>query len=217
MGRSSLRVDASSLGRPHDASPQRLIGPADFVTAIRLPLAVAFPLVPDWTWRMAFVLLAGITDVLDGWLARRLGSSRIGAVLDPIADKSFMLSAFLTLIGTQATEVLTIWELGLVLSRDLASIAAFCTYAAMHRQVTLPARLSGKLVTVCQFLVLLAILFGWEHVRPLAWLTGAAALVSIVDYYRAGSAEVRRRYGVGGNSRAATASEDGEPAAPDVP
>lgn len=195
MGRSGLRVDASSLGRPHDASPRRLIGPADFVTAIRLPLAVAFPLVPDWRWRIAFVALAGISDVLDGWIARRIGSSRIGAVLDPIADKAFMLSAFLTLIGTQVREVLTLWELALVLSRDLAAIAAFFTYLALHKRVTLPARLSGKLVTVGQFLVLLAILFDGPYVRPLAWATGAIAIWSIGDYFRAGRAEVKRRYG----------------------
>lgn len=171
------------------------MGPADFVTAIRLPLAIAFPLVPDWTWRLGFVAIAGISDVVDGWLARRIGSSRIGAVLDPIADKAFMLSAFLTLVGTQAHEVLTLWELGMVLSRDLAAIAAFFTYAAMRRRVTLPARLSGKLVTVGQFLVLLALLLEWPYVRPLAWATGAVALWSISDYFRAGRAEARRRYG----------------------
>ena len=195
MGRPSLRLAASTLGRPQVASPRGLIGPADFVTAIRLPLAIAFPLVPDWRWRIAFVLVAGLSDVLDGWIARRIGSSRIGAVLDPIADKAFMLSAFLTLVGTQLAEVLTLWELGLVLSRDLASIAAFVTYAAMHRRITLPARLSGKLVTVGQFVVLLGILFDWSFARPLAWLTGAIALWSIGDYYLAGRAEAKRRYG----------------------
>jgi len=195
MGRPSLRVDPRSLGRPHDASPGRLIGPADFVTAIRIPLALAFPFVPDWTWRLAFVAVAGLSDVLDGWIARRIGSSRIGAVLDPIADKAFMLSAFVTLVGTQAREVLALWELALVLSRDLAAIAAFFTYLALHKRVTLPARLSGKLVTVGQFLVLLAILLDWPCVRPLAWLTAAVAMWSIADYFRAGRAEAKRRYG----------------------
>ncbi len=156
---------------------------------------MAFPFLPDWRWQVASVVIAGVSDVLDGWIARRIGSSRIGAVLDPVADKAFMLSAFVTLVGTELREVLATWELALVLSRDLAAIAAFAMHAAMRRSVTLPARLSGKLVTVGQFLVLLAIVLHWPFVRPLAWLTGAVALWSILDYFRAGRAEMRRRYG----------------------
>ena len=57
---------------------------ADFFTAIRLPLAVAFPLVGGG-WRLLVLTLAAGSDLLDGWLARRFGSSRLGPFIDPVA------------------------------------------------------------------------------------------------------------------------------------
>ncbi len=193
MGRT--RLDHQKIGRPHHAAPKSLFGVADLVTAIRIPLAIAFPFVDDWRWRLAFVVLAGASDVLDGFIARRLGSSKMGAVLDPIADKAFMLSAFITLVGTQAREVLTIWEFAFVLSRDIAATGAFIGSMLIRRPVTVPARLSGKLVTMAQFLILVAIVMEWPFVRPLAWGTGALGLWAIADYYKAGRAEAVRRYG----------------------
>ena len=163
----------------------RLFGPADLITALRLPLAVAFPLVDDWRWRLAFVGVAGLSDLVDGSIARRLGPSRMGAVLDPVADKIFMLSAFLTLVGTQAMGVLAIWELAAVLARDFAAIAAFVVTLVRRRPIALPARLAGKLVTTGQFLVLIALVMGWEIVRPLAWVTALMGVYAIVDYWRA--------------------------------
>jgi cardiolipin synthase len=183
------------LGRPHDATPRTLFGPADAVTAIRLPLAAAFPFVDDWRWRLAFVLLAGASDVLDGVIARRMGSSKLGAVLDPIADKAFMLSAFLTLVVTQGRDTLTLWEIGLVISRDLAATGGFIGSSLLRRPVTIPARLSGKIVTLAQFFVLVAIVLDLPIVRPLAWMTGALSVWAIGDYYVHGRAEAIRRYG----------------------
>ena len=81
MGRA--RLDHERIGRPHHAAPKSLFAAADLVTGIRLPLAAAFPFVDGWDWRLAIVLVAGVSDVLDGAIARRFGSSKLGAVLDP--------------------------------------------------------------------------------------------------------------------------------------
>src|SRR5207247_3735633 len=74
---------------------------ADLLTALRVPLAVAFPFVPSPAWRLALVAGAAASDFFDGMLARRFGSSRVGAVLDPIADKLFMAAAFLTVARSE--------------------------------------------------------------------------------------------------------------------
>src|SRR3989454_12546138 len=69
---------------------------ADVLTALRVPLAVAFPFVHHPGAQLGVVAAVAATDFFDGMLARRFGSSRAGAVLDPVAGKLFMAAAGLT-------------------------------------------------------------------------------------------------------------------------
>lgn len=154
---------------------------ADLVTALRLPLAVAFPLTESHGWHLAIVAAAAATDFLDGRLARRFGPSRVGAVLDPVADKLFMLAAFLTVARHG---LLSWWEIVLVLSRDImAGLGALGAWL-FGRPLALPARAGGKAVTVCQLLTLVAYIAESPLVRPLAWATAAIAVYAIWDYGR---------------------------------
>lgn len=154
---------------------------ADLVTALRLPLAVAFPLTESHGWHLAIVAAAAATDFLDGRLARRFGPSRVGAVLDPVADKLFMLAAFLTVAHHG---LLSWWEIVLVLSRDImAGLGALGAWL-FGRPLALPARAGGKAVTVCQLLTLVAYIAESPLVRPLAWATAAIAVYAIWDYGR---------------------------------
>lgn len=162
-------------------SGRPLFGPADALTALRLPLAVAFPLVDDARWRFVIVAAVAITDFIDGRVARRTGGSRAGAVLDPIADKLFMLSAFATVASTG---LLTIWELLAVLSRDILAGVGFLGTVIKGHPTTIPARAGGKWVTVGQLLTLVAFLAESPLVRPLAWSTAAISIYAIVDYAR---------------------------------
>lgn len=157
------------------------MGPADVLSAARLPLAVAFPMVADDAWLLAIVAAAGLSDFLDGIIARRFGGSRVGTVLDPVADKLFMLSAFFTVA---TTSVLTVWELLAVLSRDLVAAAGFCLSLVLGRPTALPARAGGKWVTVGQLLTLAAFALGSPLLRPLAWATAGISVYAIVDYGR---------------------------------
>src|SRR2546430_11452755 len=70
---------------------------ADVLTALRVPLAVAFPFVHHPGAQLGVVAVVAATDFFDGMLARRLGSSRAGAVLHPLAGKLFLAAAVLTL------------------------------------------------------------------------------------------------------------------------
>ena len=163
---------------------RRLWGPADLLSALRFPLAAAFPLWDDVTGRLVLVAAAGLSDVLDGPVARRWGPSRAGAVLDPIADKAFTVSAFVTIAVEHAGRTIGAWELAAVLLRDLAAIAGILALLALRRPITIPARWSGKAATVCQFATLAAVLIGLPWTRPLVILTAVVSVVSVLDYGR---------------------------------
>ncbi len=112
-------------------------------------------------------------------MARRFGSSRIGAVLDPIADKLFVAVAFAVVWGSGA---LTWYEVLAVLARDIVATVAFVSTGATGRATAVPARLGGKVVTLLQMLTLIAFVLNWPHLQSLAWMTGGIALYAIYDY-----------------------------------
>lgn len=155
---------------------------ADLLTLLRLPLAVLFVVMRDDLVRLLILAVAAGTDLLDGFLARRLGGSRFGAFIDPVADKLFMLAAFIVvaLSGT-----LTWYEIAGVLLRDLVATGAFVVTSVFGRPMTIPARLGGKAVTMAQLLTLVAFLTESPLLRPLAWATAAVALYAIWDYNQA--------------------------------
>lgn len=160
---------------------------ADFFTVIRLPLAVAFPLVND-TWRLVVLAAAGASDLLDGFLARRIGSSRFGPFIDPVADKLFMAVAFGTVLFSGE---LAWWELLGVLARDITASIAFFVTSVRGRASAIPARAGGKAVTALQVATLFAFVLGSPLLRPLAWATAAVALYAIWDYTRAAQTSSR--------------------------
>jgi cardiolipin synthase len=157
------------------------LGPADVLTLLRFPLAALFPFAPDALARLAIVAAAAVTDVADGLIARRTGGSRWGPVIDPIADKVFMVTAFITLASGGVLHPL---EIAAVLLRDAVAVVAFTGVTILRRPVALPARAGGKAVTVCQVLTLLALIAGSPLARPLAWATGAVSVYAIWDYGR---------------------------------
>ena len=158
------------------------LGRADVLTLLRFPLAAVFPFAPGPLARLAIVAAVALTDVADGLIARRTGGSRWGPVLDPIADKTFMATAFISLAGHGVLHPL---EIAAVLLRDAVAVAAFVGVTILRRPVALPARAGGKAVTVCQILTLVALIAGSPLARPLAWATGAVSVYAIWDYGRA--------------------------------
>ena len=120
---------------------------------------------------------------------RRFGSSSLGAVLDPVADKLFMASAFGVVALSGRLEP---YEILGVLLRDVVATIAFVATFFSHRPRAIPARAGGKAVTVAQVLTLVAFLTDSPHLRPMAWATTAIALYAIWDYYRVAPTAERR-------------------------
>lgn len=152
---------------------------ADAITLLRIPLAIAFPFVTSTPVRLTVLGLAAATDLGDGFVARRFGGSRMGVVLDPIADRLFIAVAFAVVL---VSGKLAWYEVVAVLARDIVATVAYLVTVATGRPIAVPARLGGKAVTTLQMATLVAFVLDWPELRRLAWATAAVALYAIYDY-----------------------------------
>jgi len=101
-------------------------------------------------------LLAGVSDALDGFLAKRLNmTSRLGAILDPAADKILLVSAYVMLT---VLEYIPFWLMLGVAFRDLLIVGGYLAYTSLYGPVAMrPSNLS-KLNTVMQIALICVIL-----------------------------------------------------------
>lgn len=128
----------------------------NLISLTRFPLAFLFLF--DSTYvRLLALLLAGLSDVCDGYIARRYNcKSRFGTVLDPIMDKFFVIFALAVFISEGR---LLPWETVAMLSRDIALIlfGAFLAATGTFKQYAFRAIWSGKASTFLQLSVLAAL------------------------------------------------------------
>ncbi len=160
---------------------------ANGLTLARLVVGFAFPWISP-AWRPTVALAACISDGVDGAVSRMFrGQSGIGQMLDPIADKVFVLSVVITLLfeGT-----LTWWQVLLVGMRDwvvLGLLGWILMTSRAHRIPEMVPRWTGKVATAAQFVFLMnALLNYWPVGGPLFVITAALSTVAAIDYYRAG-------------------------------
>lgn len=170
-----------ATGRRERQQAISLFKAPDALTAIRIPLAVAFLFAHGLWIRLGILFVVAASDVLDGMLARRIGGSRAGAVLDPIADKAFVGTAF---VVVAVSGDLTVVEVLAVLLRDMLAVLSFIITWILGRPTTIPARAGGKVVTVFQWLTLFTWVLGSDLIRPLAWATAAISVYAVADYGR---------------------------------
>ena len=154
-------------------------------SAARVVLGLAFPFTPG-DWRLWLIIIAALTDALDGLSARWLkAESDTGRLLDPVADKVFVLALVGTLIAEGTLH--PGWALGLA-TRDLVVLAGLI-YTIIRRQWAIGRKLwpswLGKCTTAAQFGVLLVLVV--YKVAPLWLLAGTTALsmLAALDYSRA--------------------------------
>lgn len=103
----------------------------------------------------AFVIFvaAGLSDALDGWLARRRGGNLLGAVMDPVADKALLVTMYISLA---AVGVLPDWLAILVVFRDVLIVGGILLMAVLGHEITIHPLYVSKLNTVLQ-IVLVAV------------------------------------------------------------
>jgi phosphatidylglycerophosphate synthase len=165
---------------------------ADYLSLVRIPLGVAFLLVAD---RVALALgvlaAAGLSDVLDGWVARRQRRDGPGTAphrgewLDPLCDKLFVLAVALGLYLVHQPPLL--W-LALLMTREIlqtVSMVVMRMVPRLHRAsdaYDYKAHPLGKATTVVQFLTGALLLLDHPLARPAVYLTAALGVVSVAIY-----------------------------------
>lgn len=136
---------------------------------------------------LAVALFAGVTDALDGFLARRYGwQSRFGSLLDPIADKLLLCACYVALWWVDA---LPGWLLALVLARDVVIVAGAFAFHRLVAPVQGTPTLLGKICTALQIgfallllLHLVGLTLGSAVLKACIWTVAAATGASGVDY-----------------------------------
>jgi CDP-diacylglycerol--glycerol-3-phosphate 3-phosphatidyltransferase len=132
---------------------------------------------------LGFAILAGLTDLLDGWMARRYQVvTDFGKLMDPLADKIFMATTFIVLVSKG---ILPGWVAVIVLSREF--LVTGLRLLATNKGEVIPADTTGKLKTFLQmmFLVLGGVIWvGWVEKADIRflWMISYWAIVLVTAY-----------------------------------
>jgi CDP-diacylglycerol--glycerol-3-phosphate 3-phosphatidyltransferase len=187
--------------------PSAIATPANGVTIVRLLVApLLFAMIshqPSGWLVWALWTALSFTDGIDGWIARRHGTTRSGAFLDPLADKVLVLGALFSLV---AVDRFPVWPVVVIAVREVF-ISLYRVWWG-RRGLAVPARKSAKLKTLVQSLAVAAVLF--PPTTDIIWL--ADWLLYIATFLAVFSAA---QYVIDG-SRAATTMED-QPGNADAP
>lgn len=151
----------------------------------------------NYSWALALFVIAGFSDGVDGYLAKRFDwHTRLGALLDPVADKLLVAGMFITLASTQH---IPIWLAVIVILRDVVIIGGATAYNFIVAPVQGEPTSISKLNTVMELLFLFSVLsraaFDWPD-KVTVTILGAAILVTVVisgvDYVVSWSKRARR-------------------------
>ncbi|MCO6186482.1 CDP-alcohol phosphatidyltransferase family protein [Rhizobium sp. L1K21] len=163
----------------------------NLITVVRFLLvpAVVYALLHDeFGWAFAMFLIAGISDGIDGIIARRFNQqTALGAWLDPLADKLLMVSVFVSLA---ALGILPDWFVFLAVSRDVLIVGAVAISSLMMTPIAVKPLIVSKANTVAQ--ITLASLFLASESMPgllspllltvAVWLTAVLTIASGASY-----------------------------------
>jgi phosphatidylglycerophosphate synthase len=171
-----------------------LVSPPNLLSLLRIPLALAVWVRPRRTaWLAELMLAAGLTDILDGWVARLMRGrptvspdAALGAWLDPACDKVFAAS----LAGALYAEHRHYRKaVALAFTREALQVPLFALYAVLPAVRRAPhdyrARRLGKLTTVAQFMTLLSVALERGSAHALSLVTAGLGALSVVDYAKA--------------------------------
>ncbi len=130
-------------------------------------------------------VIAAFTDYLDGYFARKRNQvTAIGKLLDPIADKLLVSSAFISLVELNLAPA---WMVVIIVGREFA-VSGIRSIAASQGYI-MPANMLGKIKTVCQICTIVVLIVADTYIEPwerfgrfLLWVTVGISLISAVNY-----------------------------------
>jgi cardiolipin synthase (CMP-forming) len=166
---------------------------ANQLTLLRLLLVPVFALCLIYGrtgWALVIFAAAGVTDALDGLIARRMGTTTLGAWLDPMADKLLLATMFimLTLPGLGLVARIPLWLTVLVISRDMAIILTVAVFNLAVARRTFKPSLLGKVATATYVVTGVVTLYANynQSALPLVavsvYLSAAITFVSAFEY-----------------------------------
>ncbi|MCL3862413.1 CDP-alcohol phosphatidyltransferase family protein [Actinotalea sp. K2] len=195
--------DEVGADRSRPDGPSRVLTIPNAISALRLLLVPVFTgllLAGEDLWGLVVLAVSGASDWLDGVLARRLGQqSRLGELLDPAADRLFIV---VTLIVLALRDVIPVWLVVVIILRDVL-LALVLALLFLARVGPLPVHFAGKAGTFALLYAFPLLLLGqWQGVVPTAagiigwafawWGIGLYWLAAGI-YIRQAAGELRRR------------------------
>ena len=130
---------------------------------------------------VAVFALAALSDAVDGYVARKMNQrSRLGAILDPLADKLLMLSAVIVLSVTAWPQRFPLWFPLLIISRDLISIVGAFVVHHIAGHCRIQAHWTGKVATIAQIVAILWLMLEMRFI-PVVWVAMVAAFFTLVS------------------------------------
>jgi cardiolipin synthase len=141
----------------------------------------------EFGWALLLFAVAGLSDGLDGLLAKHYGwQSHLGGILDPLADKILLVACFLVL---GALSLIPVWLVAAVVFRDLLIVGGAVLYNYRVEEVEAAPTLISKLNTVLQILLLVLVIMdagvmplpAWV-IQALIWACLATVIVSGIQY-----------------------------------
>jgi cardiolipin synthase len=206
------------LGPQHRSVPDPILALPNVLTLLRVPLGLLFWVAPaSPPWAFGVMSAAALSDMVDGWFARKVREWRwrkhrdpgafaagtgVGAFLDPLCDKFFVVSALLAVLWAVQPPALL---LAAVAVREILFAPLMLGYRFLpgpwrERGVDFSAGWPGKAATVAQFVALALAILRHSWFEPAAWAAGLLGLLSAAYYVR--------RALTADDSRTPTGSED---------
>lgn len=147
---------------------------------------------PDSVMRAMYIfVLASVTDVLDGYLARKYDvTSKFGMVADPFADKMMQLSVLFTLSHVNFLEN---WFFWFILLKEALQIGLGFVMVSMKPRIIIPANMYGKATTVTIFMTILAAVFQLPGLYFIQIAVSILATITIIQYSFQFIVELKKR------------------------
>jgi cardiolipin synthase len=169
-----------------------------FVRLLAVMPVVYLLLEQQFGWALALFAAAGLSDGLDGFLAKRYGwQSRLGGILDPLADKALLVASFLVL---GALGRLPVWLVVAVIARDLIIVGGATLYNFRVEELEAAPLLTSKLNTLLQILLVVLVIADAGPLplpdallKTLVWACLATVLVSGTQYVWVWSRKARAK------------------------
>ena len=131
-------------------------------------------------YALAIFIAASVTDVLDGYLARKYDVvSKFGVVADPFADKMMQVTVLYTLYDSGYLEV---WFFWIILVKEVLQIALGIWMVSLKPRIIVPANIFGKATTVLVFLTIILAAFQFPGILWIQVVVGLLAVITFSQY-----------------------------------